>query len=95
MIFTEPTNPKFPLGTVVVTAGAKASLPVGGLNDLLQRHASGDWGDLGAGDKQMNEDAITTSEDRVFSMYMVAGTKFYVITEWDRSVTTILRADEY
>jgi hypothetical protein len=64
--------------------------------DLLMRHVSGDDGDLGEHDKALNAEAIVTGESRIFSAYsLVSGDRIWVITEWDRSVTTILLPDDY
>jgi hypothetical protein len=63
---------------------------------LLARHASGDDGDLSADDKALNAAAIASGQDRVFSAYnLPSRDRLWVITEWDRSVTTILLPDEY
>jgi hypothetical protein len=66
---------------------------------MLLRHRGGDWGDLGAEDKQMNNDA-THDGSRVLSAYLMAGFKFYVITDaanddGKREHTTVLLASEY
>jgi hypothetical protein len=61
---------------------------------LLGRHVRGDWGDLDDEDKQRNDEALTLGS-RIFSAYLVKGVKFWVITEADRSVTTILLPEEY
>jgi hypothetical protein len=55
---------------------------------------SGDWAEMDSDDQQANRDAITHG-DRIFSAYIVEKTKFWVITEADRSVTTILLPSEY
>jgi len=61
----------------------------------LQRHQSGDWGDVDDHDRQMNEAALRDG-DRLFSIYnSVRGQKFYIITEWNRSVTTVLLPEDY
>lgn len=61
----------------------------------LQRYARCDWGDIDAEDAQLNDDAIK-SGDRVVAAYINAtGTKIYIITERDRSVTTVLLPEEY
>lgn len=88
-------RPKFPLGQMVVTANANAVLPELDVVLALQRHHSGDWGDVDDHDRQMNEAALRNGE-RLFSIYKsVRGQKFYVITEWDRSVTTVLLPEDY
>jgi hypothetical protein len=63
--------------------------------DLLMRHASGDWGDLDKFDKLTNDAAVLSGHDRILSRYAVGETDVYVITEWDRSVTTIMRVQDY
>ena len=55
---------------------------------------SGDWGDLDTDDLDANEDALHT-DARIFSVYIIQDTKFWVITEADRSSTTILLPSEY
>jgi hypothetical protein len=61
----------------------------------VRRHASGDWGDVSAEDRRANEDALTTGA-RLFSAYQLpAGRRLWIITEADRSVTTVLRPEEY
>lgn len=55
----------------------------------------GDWGDLDVHDRQANEDALV-NEARLFSKYTSnPGVSFWVITEWDRSQTTVLLPSEY
>ena len=85
----------FNIGQAVMTRGVVADLKNGEGFELLLRHASGDFGDLGEEDTELNWQAIKTGNDRIFSAYNVGDVRYYVITEWDRSVTTILRADEY
>ena len=88
-------NAKFRLGTLVATPGALDAAPSReALMDLVQRHASGDWGDLDAHDQRENEIAVRDGL-RILSAYEVDGTRFWVITESDRSLTTILLPDEY
>jgi hypothetical protein len=63
---------------------------------LLHRHVNGDDGNLSESDKALNVEAIASGQDRVFSAYQLpSGDRLWVITEWDRSVTTILLPDEY
>lgn len=89
---------RFSLGQVVSTPGAlKALMEEGcGAADLLTRHISGDWGDLSADDKQENELSLRESF-RILSAYVLPRTrvKVWVITEADRSATTLLLPDEY
>ena len=86
-------TPRFPLGRTVATPGAIA-LGID-LSAYLRRHHCGDWGDLCDEDKQANEDALIHG-DRILSHYKLGGGKrLYIITEWDRSLTTALLPEEY
>ena len=60
---------------------------------LLARHRAGDWGDLGAADTRANDEALAEG-GRLLSAYQTAG-KVWVITEWDRSATTVLLPADY
>jgi hypothetical protein len=85
-----------PLGRVVATPGAlKLFMESGGHPfDYLARHATGDWGELCAFDRHQNEIALREGL-RVLSSYPVGRECVWVITEADRSVTTILLPEEY
>lgn len=88
---------KFPLGQVVATPGALDALDEVGIVPfiLLHRHIQGDWGDLGDGDKEANNFAITHG-NRILSAYNITDTvKIWIITEADRSSTTLLLPSEY
>jgi len=61
---------------------------------LVQRHASGDWGDLDPQDKAENELSLREGF-RILSAYELEGTRYWIITEADRSATTILLPEEY
>ena len=61
----------------------------------ISRYKSMDWGELCEEDKQMNDRAIKMGDDRIFARYDTSKGIVYIITEWDRSVTTILFASEY
>ena len=90
-----PSSAKFPLGQTVGTPGALEVLHPEDLSRSLQRHAQGDWGDCGEEDRQENELSLQEGF-RLFSVYHDRnGTKFWIITEADRSSTTILLPDEY
>lgn len=90
-------KPLFDLGQTLATPGALKALDVNGIDylTLLNRHITGDWGDLTEEDKQANDNALKCGEGRLFSAYVANGVKFWVITESDRSVTTILLPEEY
>ena len=59
----------------------------------LRRHESGDWGTLCDEDREANDVAVR-EQLRLVSVYHSDGSKFYVITEWDRSATTVLLPEE-
>jgi hypothetical protein len=95
----EEDNPKplFGLGQIVGTPRALDALIKAEQNpfELLVRHVTGDWGDLDDEDKKENE--LSDKEGfRILSAYKLeTGVKVWVITEWDRSVTTFLLPEEY
>ena len=87
---------RLPLGRVLATPGALRLLRDAGEDPFgyLARHASGDWGILDAHDRRENERSLKHGW-RVLSSYKVGERRIWVITEADRSVTTILLPDEY
>ena len=91
------TQVKFPLGQVVVTPGALQALEEAGQSpvDFLRRHVVGDWGELGEEDQAENELSVVRGF-RILSSYTLStGEKLWIITEADRSATTLLLPDEY
>lgn len=90
-------SPLFPLGRVVATPGALAALEKAGQGplDFLSRHVHGDWGDLCEEDRRENQFSLEQGFRLLSSYRILAGVKLYVITEADRSVTTILLPEEY
>jgi len=87
---------RFELGRVVATPGALDLLTRWDLDDLLRRHHRGDWGELDGHDRRANERSVRHGH-RVLSSYPAgeSGVKVWIITERDRSVTTILLPEEY
>jgi hypothetical protein len=85
-----------PLGWVVATPGALKLLLEAGEDpfDYLARHSSGDWGELCAFDRRQNELALREGL-RIFSSYETTAGRCRIISEADRSVTTILLPEEY
>jgi hypothetical protein len=85
-----------PLGRVLATPGAIKLILEAGEHpfDYLARHATGDWGDLCTFDRHQNEIALR-EEARVFSSYETSAGRVWIITEADRSITTILLPEEY
>jgi hypothetical protein len=91
----EPARPKFPLGTLVATPGALESLNSEDVTAAIRRHLLGDWGELDDEDRAENERSLRDGF-RLLSAYRDRrGTRFWVITEADRSATTVLLPDEY
>ena len=88
---------KFELGRIVATPGALEAFRASG-DDLLAyliRHVAGDWGDVDEHDRHENELSLQNGW-RLLSAYTLSnGTKIWVITEADRSATTLLVPDEY
>lgn len=86
-------TPRFPVGRTVATLGALA-LGID-LAAYMRRHHCGDWGNLCDEDKQANEDALVHG-NRILSHYKLGGgRRIYIITEADRSLTTVLLPEEY
>lgn len=87
----------FELGQVVITRPALAFCEANKVDvlDLVARHQRGDWGDLGGHDKALNDAAAIHGQDRILSAYDTAGERLYVITEFDRSYTTVMLASDY
>ena len=91
------TQTKFPLGRIMATPGALRALEEAGQGGaaFLARHQSGDWGDVCKEDAAENELSLRNGF-RLMSVYHTSkGIKIWVITEHDRSVTTLLLPDEY
>lgn len=88
-------QPAFPLGQIVATANAHSKLTPYDIAEALARHVSGDWGLLCDEDWQLNDEALQVG-NRLLSAYRSKdGVTFWIITEWDRSTTTILMPEDY
>jgi hypothetical protein len=90
-------TPLFPLGQVVATPGALAALAEANQSPwaLLQRHGRGDWGDIPVEDQQENDFSVPQAL-RILSAYTLStGVKLWLLTEADRSYTTVLLPAEY
>lgn len=88
-------QPKFQLGRTLITPGAQEELHPEDVLTAIRRHVRGDWGDCGKEDWSENEYSLEKSL-RLFSVYHDrSGVKFWVITEADRSATTVLLPSEY
>jgi hypothetical protein len=97
-VSTNATNiARFSLGQTCMTHGAQAALAEAGQSphEFLRRHGNGDWGELSEGDRRANEQSLKEGS-RILSAYSTSkGVRLWVITEADRSSTTILLPDEY
>ena len=88
-------NPRFHPGQLMITRNAKDVLPHVEVNAAINRHLQGDWGDVCQSDWQLNEDALKNG-DRLMSVYHTPDdVKFWIITESDRSATTVLLPSDY
>ncbi len=100
---TPRTTVQFRLGQIVATPGALAALERSGETalPLLGRHQRNDWGEVCVEDKKLNDEAVAHEGDperqsRILSAYRTGlGDRIWIITEADRSVTTILLPTEY
>lgn len=89
----------FALGQLVMTAAVAEWLErrpgrADAVNSCIGRHAAGDWGEVSEGDARANDAALGYG-DRLLSAYEVDGAKVWVITEADRSATTVLFPEDY
>lgn len=92
-----PLKTKFSLGMIVATPGALEALDKAATNaeDLLIRHQNWDWGDIPIEDAEQNAFAVTRGL-RILSSYPLEdGVRVWIITEADRSSTTLLLPEEY
>lgn len=88
-------KPKFALGQLVATPGVLELVTHDEITRALNRHLCGDWGDVCREDSEANDEALVNGL-RLLSVYKATnGTKFWIITEHDRSVTTVLLPSEY
>jgi hypothetical protein len=90
-----PRQAKFRLGSLYVTAAVDRDIDFADVGVALSRHVHGDWGDVCEEDREANEFSLTHGE-RLLSVYHDRnGVKFWIITERDRSATTVLLPDDY
>ena len=86
---------KLSLGRITATPGVLEIVSQTDLSEALACHATGDWGEVGEEDRKANDDALRDGA-RLLSAYRTQdGTKFWIITEADRSSTTVLLPEEY
>ncbi len=90
---------KFSSDQVVMTRGVANWAAEHGfdLSKLVKRHFCGDWGAVCADDAQSNDESLANNDGALHSAFDISGLKerIWVITEWDRSVTTVLFPHEY
>jgi hypothetical protein len=86
--------PVVDLGLVVLTPGVLRELDEAWVAELLARHQGGVWGDVGAEDRRLNDSALRYG-GRLFSAYDTEAGRVWIITEADRSATTVLLPSEY
>ena len=87
----------FSLGQFVATRGALSAMEATGesATQFLSRHVAGDWGCLCDEDKQANQEALEEGSQLLSAYKLSSGVKIWIITEWNRSVTTVLLPEEY
>ena len=89
-----PVKP-VPLGRTVATPAVLDVVPYLEIMIAMERHKRHDWGDVSETGWIQNDQALKTG-DRLLSIYKSGtGTEFWIITEWDRSVTTVLLPSDY
>jgi hypothetical protein len=88
---------KFSPGSLYATPGALEAFSASGEApfEYLTRHINGDWGDVDEHDRRENELSLIHGFRLLSAYTLSSGTKIWIITEADRSATTILLPDEY
>lgn len=88
---------QFSTGQIVATPGALRLLEQHRIlpSQLIERHILADFGVVPPEDAEINRAAIENGDGRILSSYPVGGDRVWIITEWDRSLTTLLLPDEY
>lgn len=95
LIIPTTDAPRFNLGRLLYSPGVHETIPREEHGIALGRHIAGDWGDLDDEDKKKNDRALEEG-GRLFSAYTSAsGTRFYCITQADRSSTILMLPEEY
>ena len=95
MFILYPQATRFPLGQLFATPGVLAEVSTTDISIALARHAMGDWGDLCQEDLDENNHALKAGNRLLSSYFSADRVKFWIITEWDRSVSTVLLPSEY
>ncbi len=89
-----PIRPRVALGILLITSNAQELLTQDEIGHAIARHMTGDWGDLPPEDREANEEALVHGY-RLLSAYGDGDRRFWIITEADRSVTTVLLPSDY
>jgi hypothetical protein len=91
---------KFEAGQIVCTKGVSDEMAKDGdfyvfVLYSLHEYLKCNWGDTCEGDSKVNDIAVERGDERIFAVYKMNGYTIWIITEWDRSVTTVLFPYEY
>jgi len=86
---------RFRLGRIVATTFARERLTDADILSGIQRHHSGDWGDVNENDRNENERSLIEGRRLLSAYHASSGVKFWIITETDRSFSTVLLPEEY
>lgn len=94
------TSKFFDLGQVVVTRAINEAMKENNrlaleISLALKRFCVMDWGNTSEESKIMNDKAVLNNDDRIFAVYDTCKGKIWIITEWDRSATTVLFPSDY
>ncbi|MFO0979947.1 MAG: hypothetical protein U0996_26345 [Planctomycetaceae bacterium] len=93
---TSPQKPRlFATGPIVITRAALETLTEKDVRHALARHMRGDWGNVSQEDWQSNDEALNQGCRLLSAWHAANGERFWVITEADRSATTILLPEDY
>jgi hypothetical protein len=85
----------FPFGRLVATQNALNHVSMDDIETALNRYGARDWGELCEADRKEDDFAVE-NDGRILAVYTTShGTRFWLITEWDRSATTILLPEDY
>lgn len=93
-------EPKFALGQTVMTKGIAHEIEhnetfAKEISTAFAKYCAMDWGDTCKEDAQLNDDAVNNGDDRIVAKYETTVEPIFIITEYDRSATTILFCREY
>ena len=96
-LFSRSTPGRFPLGRILATPGALEAIEKASQQpqEFLDRHVNGDWGEVDRHDAAENEFSVRRGSRLLSSYTTAAGDKLWIITEADRSATTLLLPEEY